>query len=92
MDARQNTFDDALFRTMDRLIEMGKKKPAKSFFVKEKRLMYYSGWHRDGKPVTDDPKGKGSRDWFPRFQVPNHERDQDKSGKMFVYKYHFKWY
>ena len=57
MDARQNTFDDALLRTMDRLIEVGKKKPAKRFFVKEKRLMYYSGWHRDDKPVTDNQRG-----------------------------------
>ena len=56
MDTQQNTFDDALLRTMDELIEIDKKKPKKRFMVAEKRLMYYSGWHRDDKPVTEDPR------------------------------------
>ena len=28
---------------------------------KEKRLMYYSGWHKDDKPVTEEEKGERQR-------------------------------
>ena len=52
MDLQQNTFDDTLLRTMDKLIEKENKKPKKRLMVAEKRLMYYSGWHKDDMPVT----------------------------------------
>ena len=34
-----------------------KKKPSLSL-RKEKRLMYYSGWHKDDKPVTKEEKSE----------------------------------
>ena len=32
------------------------KKKSISNLKKEKRLMYYSGWHKDDKPVTEEEK------------------------------------
>ena len=51
-------FDDTLLRAMDRLIKMEKRGPKKKYLVAEKRLMYYSGWHKDDKPVTDEQNGE----------------------------------
>ena len=47
-------FDDTLLRAIEVLITKEKKRPKKSFLVAEKRLMYYSGWHKDDKPLTDE--------------------------------------
>ena len=35
-----------------------KKKKSISNVKKEKRLMYYSGWHKDDKPVTQEEKSE----------------------------------
>ena len=35
-----------------------KKKKSISNVKKEKRLMYYSGWHKDDKPVTQKEKSE----------------------------------
>lgn len=39
--------------------EKSKKKKRQIFKLKkEKPLMYYSGWHKDGKPVTEEEKSE----------------------------------
>ena len=35
-----------------------KKKKSSISLVKEKRIQYYSGWHKDDKPVTEDKSEK----------------------------------
>jgi len=35
-----------------------KKKKSISNLKKEKRLMYYSGWHKEDKPVTKEDKSE----------------------------------
>ena len=35
-----------------------KKKKSISILKKEKKLMYYSGWHKDDKPVDKGEKGE----------------------------------
>ena len=52
-------FNDALLRILDEEVAKEKaKKKKKSIFAlkKEKSLNYYSGWHKDDKPVTEEPK------------------------------------
>jgi len=40
---------------MARKEKIAKKKKKSPFtLVKEKRLVYYSGWHKDDKPVTEE--------------------------------------
>ena len=53
-------FDDRLLRILDKEVakEKAKKKKKPSLELrKEKRLTYYSGWHKDDKPVTQETKG-----------------------------------
>jgi len=54
-----DNFDDTLLRILDEEVAKEKaKKKKKSIFTlkKEKSLNYYSGWHKDDKPVTEEPK------------------------------------
>jgi len=48
--------DNTLLNAIDNLVKEEKaKKKKKSFELpKEKRIMYYSGWHKDDKPVTEN--------------------------------------
>ena len=49
--------DTRLRDVLDELVKAEKaKKKKKSYFglPKEKRIMYYSGWHKDDKPVTEN--------------------------------------
>jgi len=48
--------DTTLLKAIDKLVKEEKtKKKRKSFELpKEKRIMYYSGWHKDDKPVTEN--------------------------------------
>jgi len=49
-------FDDSLLKILDEEVAKEKaKKKKKSILAlkKEKSLNYYSGWHRDDKPVTE---------------------------------------
>ena len=49
--------DNRLLKILEKEVEYEKsKKKKKTFLKKEKRLMYYSGWHKDDKPV--DKAGK----------------------------------
>ncbi|KKR95682.1 MAG: hypothetical protein UU48_C0045G0002 [Candidatus Uhrbacteria bacterium GW2011_GWF2_41_16] len=42
-------------KEMARKEKIAKKKKKSPFtLVKEKRLVYYSGWHKDDKPVTEE--------------------------------------
>jgi len=53
-------FDDRLLKILDEEVakEKAKKKKKKPLLAlkKEKRLQYYSGWHKDDKPVTQETK------------------------------------
>ena len=52
-------FDDRLLKILDEEVakeKAKKKKKAKLELKKEKRLQYYSGWHEDDKPVTQETK------------------------------------
>ena len=52
-------FNDALLRILEKEVakeKAKKKKKAKLELRKEKRLQYYSGWHKDDKPVTEGTK------------------------------------
>ena len=51
--------DTHLLKILEKEVEYEKsKKKKKSVFnlKKEKRLMYYSGWHKDDKPVDKEEK------------------------------------
>ena len=51
--------DTRLLKILEKEVEYEKsKKKKKSVFnlKKEKRLMYYSGWHKDDKPVNKEEK------------------------------------
>ena len=53
--------DTRLFKILEQEAakEKAKKKKKSIFNVrKEKRLMYYSGWHKDDKPVTTEEKSE----------------------------------
>ena len=54
--------DTRLLRILEKEVEYekAKKKKRKPIFSlrKEKRLMYYSGWHKDDKPVTEREKAE----------------------------------
>ena len=52
-------FDDRLLKILDEEVakeKAKKKKKIKLELRKEKRLQYYSGWHKDDKPVTQETK------------------------------------
>ena len=51
-------FNDALLRILDEEVakEKAKKKKSTSTMKKERSLNYYSGWHKDDKPVTEETK------------------------------------
>ena len=51
--------DNHLLKILEKEVEYEKSKKKKkniSNLKKEKRLMYYSGWHKDDKPVNKDEK------------------------------------
>ena len=53
--------DNHLLKILEKEVEYEKaKKKKKSIFrlKKEKSLMYYSGWHKDDKPVTKEEKAE----------------------------------
>ena len=53
--------DTRLLKILEKEVEYEKaKKKKKSTFSlkKEKRLMYYSGWHKDDKPVNKEEKAE----------------------------------
>ena len=53
--------DTRLLKILEKEVEYEKsKKKKKSIFSlkKEKRLMYYSGWHKDDKPVNKEGKSE----------------------------------
>ena len=52
-------FNDALLRILEKEVAKEKAKKKKKTILtlkKEKSLNYYSGWHKDDKPVTEEPK------------------------------------
>ena len=52
-------FDDRLLKILDEEVAKEKVKKKKKPYLelrKEKRLTYYSGWHKDDKPVTQETK------------------------------------
>ena len=52
-------FDDRLLRIIEQEVAKEKAKKKKKPILalkKEKRLQYYSGWHKDDKPVTQETK------------------------------------
>jgi len=54
-------FDDTLLRILDKEVAKEKSKKKKKPVLelkKEKSLNYYSGWHKDDKPVTQETKGE----------------------------------
>jgi len=56
--------DNRLLKILEKEVEKEKsKKKKKPIFnlKKEKRLMYYSGWHKDDKPVTKEVKSEKQR-------------------------------
>ncbi|GEM_PF-1086816 len=52
--------DERLLKILEKEVEYEKAKKKKKKpllqLPKEKRLMYYSGWHKDDKPVTEEGK------------------------------------
>ena len=51
--------DNRLLKILEKEVEYEKAKKKKkniSNLKKEKRLMYYSGWHKDDKPVNKEEK------------------------------------
>ena len=53
--------DTRLLKILEKEVEYEKaKKKKKSIFNvrKEKRLMYYSGWHKDDKPANKEEKAE----------------------------------
>ena len=51
--------DTRLLKILEKEVEYEKSKKKKkniSNLKKEKRLMYYSGWHKDDKPVNKEEK------------------------------------
>ena len=56
--------DNRLLKILEKEVAKEKyKKKKKSIFnlKKEKRLMYYSGWHKDDKPVTNEKSEKQAK-------------------------------
>ena len=54
-----NEMDTRLLKILEKEVEYEKSKKKKksiSNLKKEKRLMYYSGWHKDDKPVDKEEK------------------------------------
>jgi len=54
-----NKFNDTLLRILDEEVAKEKAKKKKKPILalkKEKSLNYYSGWHKDDKPVTQETK------------------------------------
>ena len=52
-------FNDTLLKILDEEVakeKAKKKKKVKLELRKEKRLQYYSGWHKDDKPITQETK------------------------------------
>ena len=52
-------FDDGLLKILDKEVAKEKAKKKKKPILalkKEKSLNYYSGWHKDDKPVTQETK------------------------------------
>ena len=52
-------FDDRLLKILDEEVAKEKAKKKKKPILalkKEKSLNYYSGWHKDDKPVTQESK------------------------------------
>ena len=58
-------FDDRLLKILDEEVakEKARKKKKKPVFKlkKEKSVMYYSGWHEDDKPITQEAKEEKQR-------------------------------
>ena len=51
--------NDRLLKILEKEVQYEKsKKKKKTFLKKEKRLMYYSGWHKDDKPVDEEEKSE----------------------------------
>ena len=51
--------DNRLLKILEKEVEYEKsKKKKKTILKKEKRLMYYSGWHKDYKPVNKEEKSE----------------------------------
>ena len=49
--------DNCFLKILEKEVEYEKsEKKKKTFLKKEKRLMYYSGWHKDDKPVDREEK------------------------------------
>ena len=51
--------DTRLLKMLEKEVEYEKAKKKKKSILnlkKEKRLMYYSGWHKDDKPVNKEEK------------------------------------
>ena len=56
--------DTRLLKILEKEVKYEKSKKKKkniSNLKKEKRLMYYSGWHKDDKLVTEEEKGERQR-------------------------------
>ncbi len=56
--------DERLLKILEKEVEYEKAKKKKKPLLqlpKEKRLMYYSGWHKDDKPVTEGGKTERQR-------------------------------
>ena len=54
-----DNFDDTLLKILDEEVAKEKSKKKKKSILamkKEKSLNYYSGWHKDDKPVTQGTK------------------------------------
>lgn len=55
----QDKIDNGLLKILEQEVQKEKSKKKKksiSNVKKGKRLMYYSGWHKDNKPVTQEEK------------------------------------
>ena len=67
--------DTRLLKILEKEVEFekSKKKKKKIFDLrKEKRLMYYSGWHKDDKPVTEE--GKSEKQMELQISKPKEEQ------------------
>ena len=53
--------DNRLLKILEQEVQKEKAKKKKKHVPKlrnEKRLMYYSGWNKDDKPVTEEERGE----------------------------------
>ena len=64
-----DNFDDTLLKILDEEVakekSKKKKKPTLSL-KKEKSLNYYSGWHKEDKPVTEEPKEETPKEYIDK--------------------------